>query len=223
MLSLVGNEDPVRLRIHLDGLFEMSDEVGFRAGGSTTGSHDLAGGYIQMGDQTMACHAVHMQMLLARRDQAAWARTRGDAGSAWMPVISSVLATCVPDAVSAGVASYTSHTVWICGQFGRIVGKWGEEVTLAMRLQSARLLLRSLLPHQRSPAEHRLPGPLLEDVRREAVLTALAANTARCPVFPHSCIQGILAASSGALFSEWPGKTAGDLSLSEILILGPIW
>ncbi len=31
-----------------------------------------------------------------------------------MPVISSVLATCVPVAASAGVASYTSHTVQIC-------------------------------------------------------------------------------------------------------------
>ena len=31
-----------------------------------------------------------------------------------MPVISSVLVTCVPAAASAGVASYTSQTVQIC-------------------------------------------------------------------------------------------------------------
>ena len=51
-VELVGYQDPARLWIHLDSLFDVSDEVGFRAGGSNTGSHDLAGGDIQIGDQT---------------------------------------------------------------------------------------------------------------------------------------------------------------------------
>ncbi len=80
MLSLIGIEDPARLRIPLDGLLDVNEEVGFRAGGSNTKSHHLASGSIQIGDQTMACHAVHIQILLARRDQAAWARTSGDVG-----------------------------------------------------------------------------------------------------------------------------------------------
>src|SRR6266702_8941828 len=110
-VELVGNEDPARLRIYLDGLFDMSDEVGLRAGGSNTGSHHLAGGSIQIGNQTMACHAVHIQILLARRDQAAW---QGRVETLEGLDISSALATCVPAAVSARVASYNSHTVRIC-------------------------------------------------------------------------------------------------------------
>jgi hypothetical protein len=37
-----------------------------------------------------------------------------DAVGAWMPVISSVLITCVPAAASAEVISYTSQTEQIC-------------------------------------------------------------------------------------------------------------
>jgi hypothetical protein len=77
-VELIGNEDPARMRIGLNGLYDVSGKVGFRAGGSNTGSHNLASGYIQIGDQTMACHAVHIRIPGAGRDQAAWARTHGD-------------------------------------------------------------------------------------------------------------------------------------------------
>jgi len=51
-VELIGNEDPARMWIGLNGLCDVSGKVGFRAGGSNIGSHNLAGGYIQIGDQT---------------------------------------------------------------------------------------------------------------------------------------------------------------------------
>jgi len=53
----------------------------------------------------MSCHAADIQIPAARRDRAAWASRSADARVAWIPVISSVLITCVPCSASIGVAS----------------------------------------------------------------------------------------------------------------------
>ena len=110
--------------------------------------------------------------------------------------------------------SYNSIHTYAC--LGWVHGSDGvDSVDHALLLEegrapSTRLLLRSLLPQQQSPAEDRLPGSLLVDgkwcLRREP------SAPLDVPAFPHSSIRGILAASSGELFSEWPGKAAGDLS-----------
>jgi len=49
-VELVGNEDPARLRIRLDGRLDVGSEVGFGAGGSQAGCDDLSSGHIQIGD-----------------------------------------------------------------------------------------------------------------------------------------------------------------------------
>lgn len=51
MLSLIGDEDPGRRWVRLDGLGDVSGEVSFGAGGSQAGRDDLAGGHLQIGDQ----------------------------------------------------------------------------------------------------------------------------------------------------------------------------
>ena len=50
-VELVGDKDPRRLGIGLNGLGDVGCEVGFGAGGSNAGCHDLSGGDIQIGDQ----------------------------------------------------------------------------------------------------------------------------------------------------------------------------
>ncbi len=49
-VELVGNEDPARLRIRLEGRLDVGSEVGFGAGGSQAGCDDLSSGHIQIGD-----------------------------------------------------------------------------------------------------------------------------------------------------------------------------
>lgn len=51
-VELIGNEDPTRLLIALNGFCDVSGKVGFGAGGSKTGSHNLASDSIQIGNQT---------------------------------------------------------------------------------------------------------------------------------------------------------------------------
>ncbi len=83
-VELIGDKDPSRLWIDLDGLSEMSGEVSFRAPGSDAGSHDLSGGHLQIGDQTPGAMAAVFEFLAfdipgVRRDPAAWAGMGGGA------------------------------------------------------------------------------------------------------------------------------------------------
>jgi len=50
-VELIGDEDPARLWICLDGPSDVSDEVGFGAGGSQAGRDELTSGHLQIGDQ----------------------------------------------------------------------------------------------------------------------------------------------------------------------------
>ncbi len=50
-VELISDEDPGRLGVRLDGLGDVSAEVGFGAAGSQAGHDDLAGGHLQIGDQ----------------------------------------------------------------------------------------------------------------------------------------------------------------------------
>jgi hypothetical protein len=51
-VKLIGDKDPGRLGVSLNGLSDVSGKVGFGARGSNAGSHDLPGGYVQVGNQT---------------------------------------------------------------------------------------------------------------------------------------------------------------------------
>ena len=103
-VELVGDKDPSRLGIGLDSLGDVGREVSFGACGYNAGCHDLSGGYIQIGDQRLGAMALVFEFL-----RSTWPGCIGKQGwrrsKAWMPVISSVLLTCVPAAARAGVAS----------------------------------------------------------------------------------------------------------------------
>ena len=62
-VELVGDKDPPRLWIGLDGLGDVGREVGFGACGSNAGCHDLSGGYIQVGDQRLGAMALVFEFL----------------------------------------------------------------------------------------------------------------------------------------------------------------
>ena len=62
-VELVGDKDPSRPRIALDGLGDMGSEVGFGAGGSNAGCHDLSAGDIQIGDQRLGTMALVFEFL----------------------------------------------------------------------------------------------------------------------------------------------------------------
>ena len=139
-VELVGNEDPARLRIHLDGLFDVSDEVGFRAGGSNTGSHDLASGYIQIGDQTHRAMPFIFKFFsfdaTRLHGQGRVETLQGlDAGH----LIGAGHMRPRRGECRSGLIHLT-HRADLRGQFGPIVGRRSEPIALAMRLQSARLL-----------------------------------------------------------------------------------
>src|SRR6266567_6071646 len=51
-VKLIGDKDPGRLGVSLNGLSDVSGKVGFGARGSNAGSHDLSGGHVQVGNQT---------------------------------------------------------------------------------------------------------------------------------------------------------------------------
>ena len=50
-VELISDEEPARLRVCLDGLDDVSGEVGFGAGGTQAERDDLASSHIQIGDQ----------------------------------------------------------------------------------------------------------------------------------------------------------------------------
>ncbi len=133
-VKLIGNEDPTRLRIHLDGLFDVSDEVGFCAGGSHAGSHDLAGGDIQIGDQTQRAMPFIFKFfsldVTKLHGQRRVETLQGlDAGH--------LIGTCHMCARCGERRSgliHLTHCANLFGQFGRVVGGWSEPVALAMRL-----------------------------------------------------------------------------------------
>ena len=51
-IELIGDKDPGGFWIGLDGLGDVSGEVGFGARGSNAGRDDLPGGHVHIGDQT---------------------------------------------------------------------------------------------------------------------------------------------------------------------------
>jgi len=51
-VKLIGDKDPGRLGVRLNGLSDVSGKVGFGARGSHAGSHNLSGGHVQVGNQT---------------------------------------------------------------------------------------------------------------------------------------------------------------------------
>jgi hypothetical protein len=139
-VELIGNEDPARMRIGLNGLYDVSGKVGFRAGGSNTGSHNLASGYIQIGDQTQRAMPFIFEFL-------ALDVTRLH-GQGRMETFESLDAGHLIGAChmrprrSQGWCSliHLTYRADLRGQFGWVIGGWSEPVALAMRLQSARLL-----------------------------------------------------------------------------------
>ncbi|SRR5258708_16032477 len=53
-VELIGDKDPGRLGVSLNGLSDVSGKVDFGARGSDAGSHDLSGGHVQVGNQMAA-------------------------------------------------------------------------------------------------------------------------------------------------------------------------
>ena len=62
-VELIGDKDPSRLGIALDGLGDMGSEVGFGACRSNAGCHDLSAGDIQIGDQRLGTMALVFECL----------------------------------------------------------------------------------------------------------------------------------------------------------------
>jgi hypothetical protein len=133
-VELIGDEDPARLRIRLDGLFDVSDEVGFRARGSTAGSQDLSSGHIQIGDQTQ--RAMPFLFKFFSLDVTGLHRQRGvetfeglDAGH--------LIGACHMRARRSqcrGRLIHLAHRADLLDQFSGVVGWWSEPVPLAMGL-----------------------------------------------------------------------------------------
>lgn len=139
-VELIGDEDPGRLRVRLNGLSDMSGEVGFGAGGSQAGHDDAPGGHLQIGNQTQRAMPLVFEFLVL--DLAGQQRQAG-----MQPLQS----------LNAGHLIGAHHMRALCckcwrrfidltdradllGQIHGVIGRWSEPVALAMRLQSAHLL-----------------------------------------------------------------------------------
>jgi hypothetical protein len=139
-VELIGDEDPDRLWVCLDGPGDVSDEVGFGAGGSQAGRDDLTGRHIQIGDQAEGPMPFIFEFLsfdmTRQHRQGRMKSLEGlDAGHLigahhMRPLLSKR---------GGGFIDLTDGAD-LFGQLSGIVGRWSEPVPLAMGLQSAHLL-----------------------------------------------------------------------------------
>ncbi len=139
-VELISDKDPRGLRVGLDGLGDVGGEVGFGARRSKAGRDDLSGRYIQISDQRLGAMALVLEFLAC--DMTGLHRQRG------METLQSLDAghlICTGHmrarrSQSGGCFIDLAHRADLLGEFGGVIGRWGEPIPLAMRLQSAHLL-----------------------------------------------------------------------------------
>jgi hypothetical protein len=139
-VELIGDEDPGGLWIRLDGLFDVSGEVGFGACGSKAGHDDSPGGHLQIGNQAQGAMPLIFEFLpLDLTGQHRQARMQPlqclNAGH-----LIGTHHMCTLRCKRGGRFIDLTDGADLLGQFGGVVGRWSEPVALAMGLQCAHLL-----------------------------------------------------------------------------------
>lgn len=139
-VELIGDEDPSRLRVRLDGLGNVSDEVGFGARGSQAGCDDLAGGHLQIGDQAEGAMPFIFEFLsLDMTRQHRQGRMKPLKGLDAGHLIGAYHMRPLRRKRGGRFIDLTDRAD-LFGQLRGIVGRWSEPVALAMGLQRTRLL-----------------------------------------------------------------------------------
>ena len=133
-VELIRDEDPARLRVCLDGLADVSGEVGFGACGSNARCHDLPGSHLQIGDQTLRAMPLVFEFLaldMPRQQRQGRMETREglDAGH----LIGTEDVCPLRSKRGSGFIHLTDGAD-LFGQLGGVVGRRSEPVALAMRL-----------------------------------------------------------------------------------------
>ena len=62
-IELIGDKDPDGLWVTLDRLSDMGSEVRFGACGTDAGSHNLAGGHVQVSDEALRAMSLIFEFL----------------------------------------------------------------------------------------------------------------------------------------------------------------
>ncbi len=133
-VQLISDKDPGGVRISLEGLDDVSSEVGFGARGSNAGSDDLSGGYVQVGDQTLCTVSVVFKFLSLdvtglhgqRRVEPFEGLNAGHLiGTAHMGT---------RRGQRGGGLIHLTHRADLLGQCERIVGGWSEPIAFPMGL-----------------------------------------------------------------------------------------
>src|SRR6266566_5448612 len=139
-VKLIGDEDPGGLWIGLESLHDVSSKVGFGTCRSHAGGHDLPGGHVEVGNQTLCAMPLIFKFLaldMTGLDGQGGVETfqgldaRHFIGTHHMRACRSKRRGSLVD---------LAYRADLLSQFSGIVGWWSEPVALAMRLQRARLL-----------------------------------------------------------------------------------
>ncbi len=139
-VELIGDEDPGGLWIGLEGLPDVSSKVGFGTCRSHAGCHELPGGHVEVGHQTLCAMPLIFKFLaldMTGLDGQAGVQTfqgldaRHFIGTHHMRARSSKRRCSLVD---------LAYRADLLCQFSGIVGWWREPVPLAMGLQRAHLL-----------------------------------------------------------------------------------
>ncbi len=139
-IELIGDKDPGRLGISLNGLGNVSGKVSFGARGSNAGRHDLSASHLQIGDQRLGAMALVFEFLafdMTGLHGQGWLQTlkRLDAGH----LIGAHHMRARPSQCWGRLIDL-AHCADLLGQVGGILGRRSEPIPLAMGLQSAHLL-----------------------------------------------------------------------------------
>ena len=133
-IELIGDKEPRGLWVGLDGLGDMGDEVGFGARGSNTGSHDLAGSYLQVGDEALRTMSLLFEFLafdVTRQEVQRWVESlEGLDASHFIRAHHMRALSCKR---RGGLIDLTDRAD-LLSQFGGILSGWREPIALAMRL-----------------------------------------------------------------------------------------
>ena len=133
-VELIGDKDPGGFWIGLDGLGDVSSEVGFGTRGSDAGSHDLPSGHIHIGDQTQRAMPFIFKFLSLDVT-----RLHGQRGVEALEGLNAghLVGACHMRARRGERRSgliHLTHRADLRGQFGGVVGRGSEPVPLTMRL-----------------------------------------------------------------------------------------
>ena len=139
-VELIGDEDPARLWIRLDGLFDVGSEVGFGAGRSQAGHDNLPGGHLQIGDQAQGAMPLVLEFLpLDVTGQHRQAGVQPLQGLNTSHLIGTQHMGALRGKRRGGFVDLTNRAD-LLGQLRGVVGWWSEPVPLAMGLQRTHLL-----------------------------------------------------------------------------------